>query len=372
MLPKFLQVAVTLWLLHKTLGASGYPDLLGVASSAHRPPFLHRGDSHRVKPRRKYPPPIVTKIPRRPPPQYHQLNPVQPHQRPAASGQSLYHTNHPSHQAPPIYNEELKEYSFGYKVKDHYEQIEHGHQEKSDGKTVVGTYNVDLPDGRRQTVDYQADHHSGYLANVQYEGEAQYPEPGYYNPGVTFKPHINPEHHIPEYQNQDVAQDHLYPSYHISPVHQETSGRYYKRSTPPPPIELQRYEYKQPQPAPPPPPPPPATYQQASPASYHLAPPATNQQPLPLQNQYASEPGYEPAPPLYYQPPPPPPSQARQDAYEPAPYAPLEDPDSQYWEQQQQQQYLQQPQQQGQYSQYHPDYAYPKPEPEPEPYNYGW
>ena len=32
-----------------------------------------------------------------------------------------------------------------------------------------------LPDGRVQHVKYQADHHSGYVADVTYEGTAHYP-----------------------------------------------------------------------------------------------------------------------------------------------------------------------------------------------------
>lgn len=35
-------------------------------------------------------------------------------------------------------------------------------------------------------VNYEADHQLGYVANVQYEGEAQYPQN--YGPAVTFRP----------------------------------------------------------------------------------------------------------------------------------------------------------------------------------------
>ena len=44
----------------------------------------------------------------------------------------------------------------------------HTHEQKSDGKTVSGSYRVDLPDGRIQVVSYIADE-KGYRAVVRYE-----------------------------------------------------------------------------------------------------------------------------------------------------------------------------------------------------------
>ena len=57
-------------------------------------------------------------------------------------------------------------------MKDAYSSIDYGQQETSNGKgSVSGTYHVMLPDGRKQTVIYQADE-NGYVADIQYEGEA--------------------------------------------------------------------------------------------------------------------------------------------------------------------------------------------------------
>nr|SVE74290.1 EOG090X0971 [Daphnia barbata] len=47
--------------------------------------------------------------------------------------------------------------------------------ESRHGKVTTGSYRVPLPDGRVQVVNYKADE-NGYTADVQYEGEAKYPE----------------------------------------------------------------------------------------------------------------------------------------------------------------------------------------------------
>ena len=63
-----------------------------------------------------------------------------------------------------------------YAVKDDESYNDFGHQESSDGNVVTGSYRVLLPDGRTQTVTYKVDDYSGYVAHVEYEGVAKYPE----------------------------------------------------------------------------------------------------------------------------------------------------------------------------------------------------
>ena len=62
--------------------------------------------------------------------------------------------------------------------------LNYGQEENSDGNVVTGEYRVLLPDGRTQIVRYRADHESGYVAEVTYEGEPVFPpEPaGGYGP----------------------------------------------------------------------------------------------------------------------------------------------------------------------------------------------
>nr|XP_027216986.1 cuticle protein 21-like isoform X1 [Penaeus vannamei] len=49
-----------------------------------------------------------------------------------------------------------------------------GHQEARDNDNTQGSYYVQLPDGRLQTVRYVVDGDNGYVADVSYEGEARY------------------------------------------------------------------------------------------------------------------------------------------------------------------------------------------------------
>ncbi|XP_069195569.1 cuticle protein 7-like isoform X3 [Procambarus clarkii] len=84
----------------------------------------------------------------------------------------------------PVYASEPLPYYYDYNVHDGYKGTNFGQHEKSDGKNVYGSYTVDLPDGRKQRVDYTADHYRGYVAKVSYYGKAQHPK--HYGPAVTF------------------------------------------------------------------------------------------------------------------------------------------------------------------------------------------
>ncbi|KAI9552952.1 hypothetical protein GHT06_020837 [Daphnia sinensis] len=130
----------------------------------------------------------------------------------------------PKYEAPkyeaPKYEEVTyapQPYSFGYDVQDKESYNDFDHSEKSDSYGVSGSYRVALPDGRTQIVTYKADSY-GYVADVKYEGEAQYPEykpteykaaaypapaykaPEYKAPAYTAPAYKAPEYKAPEYK----------------------------------------------------------------------------------------------------------------------------------------------------------------------------
>merc|ERR1712168_1757141 len=91
---------------------------------------------------------------------------------------------HAVHAAPvvhaaPIVGDlaEVSPYTYNYGVADDYSKAAFSQTESNDGTGVVeGSYQVNLPDGRVQTVNYHANDVDGYVAEVSYAGEAQYPE----------------------------------------------------------------------------------------------------------------------------------------------------------------------------------------------------
>merc|ERR1719266_2208069 len=90
---------------------------------------------------------------------------------------------------PPAYHPEKlppQPFAYEYGVKDDYSKADFHKTETQNADGVVsGSYVIALPDGRIQTTSYTADHVNGFVAEVTYSGEAQYPpEPkgGYGHP----------------------------------------------------------------------------------------------------------------------------------------------------------------------------------------------
>ncbi len=73
----------------------------------------------------------------------------------------------PIYEGPAVYN-------FGYAVQDAAAGLNFGHNEDRNGYNTQGSYYVNLPDGRLQTVNYHADE-AGYVADVSYSGNAVVP-----------------------------------------------------------------------------------------------------------------------------------------------------------------------------------------------------
>ncbi|XP_037792047.1 uncharacterized protein LOC119587372 [Penaeus monodon] len=65
-----------------------------------------------------------------------------------------------------------------------------GHEKARDSDHTRGSYYDFLSDGRLQMVTYNVNRDSGYVADVIYEGEAQYPTPmaSYGPPQPSYKP----------------------------------------------------------------------------------------------------------------------------------------------------------------------------------------
>merc|ERR1712128_98728 len=72
---------------------------------------------------------------------------------------------------------EVSPYAYNYAVADVHSGAAFKQGETNDGNGVVqGSYSVNLPDGRVQTVNYHANDYDGFVSEVSYEGTAAYPE----------------------------------------------------------------------------------------------------------------------------------------------------------------------------------------------------
>merc|ERR1719414_2245569 len=141
---------------------------------------------------------------------------------PSPPGQYRAPPAKPYNQPQPVYKEKEEEkfepqpYKYEYGVSDDYSKAAFAKSEsQNDVGAVTGSYKVNLPDGRIQTVTYTADPVNGYKAVVSYEGEPVYPpepEEGYGNqykqgparvyrdsPNHEYIETINDDRYLPEY-----------------------------------------------------------------------------------------------------------------------------------------------------------------------------
>jgi len=97
----------------------------------------------------------------------------------------------PSYNPQPSYADVPAQYTFEWQVKDDYASLDFGQQEQRQDANAEGSYYVALPDGRLQKVAYRVDGpYGGFVADITYEGEAQYPE----------EPAAAPSYARPQYQ----------------------------------------------------------------------------------------------------------------------------------------------------------------------------
>ncbi|EAA05387.6 AGAP012487-PA [Anopheles gambiae str. PEST] len=85
-----------------------------------------------------------------------------------------HHDHHDNHDESGSFEDEPAKYEFSYEVDEEHTDLSFGHEEMRDGDYTTGKYNVLLPDGRRQIVEYEADH-KGYRPKITYEGGDEHP-----------------------------------------------------------------------------------------------------------------------------------------------------------------------------------------------------
>ncbi|XP_064122628.1 pro-resilin-like [Macrobrachium nipponense] len=81
-----------------------------------------------------------------------------------------------SEESDESYESGEAQYAFDWAVRHESSENDFGHQESRDGDETQGSYYVRLPDTRLQKVTYRVEGDSGYVADVSYEGEAQFPD----------------------------------------------------------------------------------------------------------------------------------------------------------------------------------------------------
>lgn len=99
-------------------------------------------------------------------------------------------------------------YEYSYDVNDDYQKLNFEKTESRDGYKTAGSYSVQLPDGRKQTVTYN-DNGDGLEAEVTYEGDIlveaypAHPHPAPSYPSLPYFPPYQPPvyHPIPTYSS---------------------------------------------------------------------------------------------------------------------------------------------------------------------------
>merc|ERR1712088_985901 len=180
-----------------------------IAHAVHAAPVVHAAPSYIA------PAPVVVAHPA---PTY--LAPAKKMPAPAylapAVAKPAYHTPAPAYHAPaPSYHAPASyhPYSYTYAVADDYSKATFSQKESNDGTGLVqGTYSVNLPDGRIQTVNYHANDIDGYVAEVTYSGEAVYPDTPASHP--VSHAVVKPTYHAPAPAYHAPA-----PAYHAPVVH---------------------------------------------------------------------------------------------------------------------------------------------------------
>ena len=118
------------------------------------------------------------------------------HAAPAYHAPVVAHAT-PAYAAPDV----VSPYTYSYAVADDYSKANFQAAESSDGAgTAEGSYSVALPDGRIQHVNYHVNGYDGYVADVTYDGQAQYAPapvvahaaPAYHAPVVAHAVHAAP------------------------------------------------------------------------------------------------------------------------------------------------------------------------------------
>lgn len=110
-------------------------------------------------------------------------------------------------------------YQFQYRVKDELTGQDFGQEEERNDYHTEGEYEVMLPDGRRQIVRYKVlDATSGYIANVEYQGDPIYDEvrqPAYSPPAYSQR---KPAYSQPQPAPHREAKTIPHARYHYRPV----------------------------------------------------------------------------------------------------------------------------------------------------------